>query len=70
MDYFSDPNHSLRLTAASYWDQVDEIDLEGLISGLTGESIASDNKQKCCTTNKMMVGGASWPSYDIEDKLC
>ncbi|KIM70513.1 hypothetical protein SCLCIDRAFT_6195 [Scleroderma citrinum Foug A] len=55
---------------ASYWDQVDEIDLEGLISGLTGESIASDNKQKCRTTNKMMVGGASWPSYDIEDELC
>ena len=56
--------------AASYWDQVDEIDLKGLISGLTGESIAGDNKQKRCTANKMMVGGASWPSYDIEDKLC
>jgi len=45
----------------NHWDQVDEIDLEGLINGLTGESIPGDNKQKRHTANKTMVSAASWP---------
>jgi len=43
----------------NYWDQVDEIDLEGLINGLTGESIPGETKQKRRTANKTMVGATS-----------
>ncbi|KAI6097403.1 hypothetical protein EV401DRAFT_2151926 [Pisolithus croceorrhizus] len=42
----------------SYWDDVDEIDLEGLINELTGEQESSplvrDRHSRCCSGIKMM----------------
>ena len=55
---------------ANYWDQVDEIELEGFVNGLTGETILGNNKWKCHTANKTMVGAANWPLYGIQDELC
>ncbi|KAI6096210.1 hypothetical protein EDD16DRAFT_1776395 [Pisolithus croceorrhizus] len=41
-----------------YWDEVDEIDLEGLINGLTGEwsacSKTKGRQAECCTALKLM----------------
>ena len=58
-----DGMQDLENDGVDYWDQVDEIELEGLINGLTGELIPGDNKWRCHTANKMMVGAANWPSH-------
>ena len=65
-----DSTPELENNVANYWDQVDEMELEGFVNGLTGELILGDNKWKHCTANKTMVGAANWPSYDIQDEWC